>query len=107
LQAFAASLIAVGLAPVSRVRVLAAVKSLFGFAFRMRHIPANPAAELTLPRYEIRLAERILGEDDVRRMLAVDAAPRDRALLQLLYGGGLRVTNLREPNNIKRSFISK
>jgi integrase/recombinase XerD len=88
---FAESLIAAGLAPVSRVRVLAAVKSLFGFAFRMRHIPANPAAELALPRYEVRLSERILVEEDVLRMLAVDTAPRDRVLLQLLYGGGLRV----------------
>ena len=91
LQAFAASLIAAGLAPVSRVRVLAAVKSLFGFAFRMHHIPVNPAAELALPRYEVRLAERILPEEDVQRMLAADAGPRDRVLLHLLYGGGLRV----------------
>src|SRR5215472_13588045 len=79
LQAFAASLIAARLAPVSRVRVLAAVKSLFGFAFRRRHIPFNPAAELGLPRYEVRLAERILPEEDVQRMLAVDAQPRDLA----------------------------
>jgi integrase/recombinase XerD len=92
LQRFAESLSSAGLAPISRVRVLAAVKSLFGFAFRMRHIPTNPAAELALPRYEVRLAERILGEEDVRRMLAVDSAPRDRVLLQLLYSGGLRVS---------------
>ena len=92
LQAFAASLIGEGLAPVSRVRVLAAVKSLFGFAFRMRHIPFNLASELRLPRYEARVAERILPEEDVQRMLAVDAEPRDRVLLQLLYGAGLRVS---------------
>src|SRR5689334_22988421 len=69
LQAFAASLTSLGLAPISRVRVLAAVKSLFGFCHRMRHIAANPAAELSLPRYEIRLAERILPETDVQAML--------------------------------------
>ena len=91
LQAFAQLLSAAGLAPVSRVRVLAAAKSLFGFCYRMRHIPANPAAELALPRYEVRLVERILSEEDVQRMLAVDAEPRDRVLLHLLYGGGLRV----------------
>jgi hypothetical protein len=53
LQAFAESLSDAGLAPVSRVRVLAATKSLFGFCYRMHHIPVNPAAELALPRYEI------------------------------------------------------
>jgi integrase/recombinase XerD len=91
LQAFAQLLSAAGLAPASRVRVLAAAKSLFGFCYRLRHIPANPAAELALPRYEVRLVERILSEEDVQRMLAVDAEPRDRVLLHLLYGGGLRV----------------
>jgi integrase/recombinase XerD len=101
LQAFAQSLIAVGLAPVSRVRVLAAVKSLFGFAFRMRHIPFNPARELALPRYEMRLTERILSEEDVRRILVAQQQPRDRVLLHLLYGAGLRVSeacNLRWRN---------
>src|SRR5215472_608705 len=50
-----------GLAPISRARTIAAIKSLFGFCHRMRFIPVNPAAELPLPRYENRLAERVLG----------------------------------------------
>ena len=47
------SLVAAGLAPISRARTLAAIKSLFGFCKRMRFIAVNPAAELPLPRYEI------------------------------------------------------
>ncbi len=35
-----------GLAPISRARTLAAVKSLFGFCQRMRYVASNPAAEL-------------------------------------------------------------
>jgi integrase/recombinase XerD len=58
----------------------------------MRFIGANPAAELPLPRYEVRLSERILGEGDVDKMLAADAAPRDRTLLHLIYAAGLRVS---------------
>ena len=81
-----------GLAPVSRLRTLAAVRSLFGFCQRMRYLLANPAAELALPAYESRLAERILPEEDLQRVLAVDLAPRDRVLLQLLYAAGLRVS---------------
>jgi integrase/recombinase XerD len=72
--------------------VLAATKSLFGFCYRMRYIPANPSAELVLPRYECRLAERILPEEDVQLMLAAEASPRDCILLQVLYTAGLRVS---------------
>jgi integrase/recombinase XerD len=92
LQSFAQSLNSAGLAPISRARTLAALKSLFGFCYRMRYVPANPAAELTLPCYEKRLAERIVGEEDVTRMLQADARPRDRVLLRLLYAAGLRVS---------------
>jgi integrase/recombinase XerD len=81
-----------GLAPVSRVRTLAAVKSLFGFCCRMRFLPSNPAAELALPQYENRLSERIVAEEDVTRMLQAEVGPRDRVLLRLLYGSGLRVS---------------
>jgi integrase/recombinase XerD len=49
LQGFAQSLVEEGLAPISRARTLAAIKSLFGFCQRMRYVPANPAAELALP----------------------------------------------------------
>jgi site-specific recombinase XerC len=92
LQSFAQSLIDEELAPVSRVRTLAAVKSLFGFCGRIRYLPTNPAAELELPSYEKRLAERIVEEEDVQRMLEAEAAPRDRVLARLLYGAGLRVS---------------
>ena len=61
IQGFSQSLITDGLAPVSRVRTLAATKSLFGFCQRTRYLPANPAEELLLPSYENRLAERIRG----------------------------------------------
>ena len=92
LQSFAQSLVEDGLAPISRARTLAAIKSLFGFCQRMHHVSGNPAAELLLPCYEKRLAERIVGEGDVRRLVETDAKPRDRVLLRLLYAAGLRVS---------------
>src|ERR1035438_1030130 len=49
LQSFAQALVDEGLAPVSRARITAAIRSLFGFCQRMRYLNANPAAELPLP----------------------------------------------------------
>ena len=92
LQSFAQVLTTSGLAPIYRVRTLAAVKSLFGFCHRLRYLAVNPAAELALPAYENRLAERILAEEDIQRVLAAETEPRNRVLLRLLYAGGLRVS---------------
>jgi site-specific recombinase XerD len=58
----------------------------------MRYLSTNSAAELALPCYENRLAERIVGEEDVQRLVEADAGPRDHALLLLLYAAGLRVS---------------
>ncbi|MBK5295066.1 MAG: tyrosine-type recombinase/integrase [Acidobacteriia bacterium] len=92
LQGFADSLAADGLAPGFPSRTIAAVKSLFGFCQRTRYLAYNPASELNLPRYPNRLSERILGEQDVQRVLAAELCSRDKALLTLLYVAGLRVS---------------
>ncbi len=92
LQDFADSLAESGLAPISQLRTIAAVRSLFGFCERTGYLPANPARELPLPSYENRLAERILPEEDVQRLLAAETGPRDHVLLNLIYIAGLRVS---------------
>src|SRR5438105_12912893 len=51
LQRFAQSLIDRGLAPISRVRTIAAIKSLFSFCSRTRYLALNPATELAFPSY--------------------------------------------------------
>ena len=55
-------------------------------------MPTNPAVELALPAYEHRLAERIVAEEDVQRVLEAATTLRDHVLLQLLYTAGLRVS---------------
>jgi integrase/recombinase XerD len=92
LQAYDARLEAEDLAPSSRARMLAAVKSLLTFAHHAGYLPYNVGAALRLPPVRQRLSERILEEEDVARMLALERDPRNLALLRLLYGGGLRIS---------------
>ncbi len=94
LQAFADTLEQQTLAPSSRVRTLAAVKSLLAFGQRTGYLPLNVGAALKLPPKKGRLAERILSETQVHRLLALEPSKRNQALLRLLYAGGLRVSEL-------------
>ena len=62
LQCFAQSLIQAGLAPISRARTLAVVKSLFGFCQRMRYVSAI-AAEGTQVGYILTKKSEVQKED--------------------------------------------
>ncbi len=62
LQAFADALAQQDLAPSSRVRTLAAVKSLLAFGQRTGYLPLNVGAALKLPPKKDKLSERILSE---------------------------------------------
>lgn len=90
LQGFADSL--TDLADSSKGRCLAAVKSLLSFGTKLGYIRFNVGAAVQGPRLKNALAERILTEDTVHRLLALEPRPRNAALLRLLYGGGLRVS---------------
>ncbi len=80
------------LAPASRARAVNAVKSLFRFAQRIGYLQFNPAAAILSPKIKNTLAERILSESDVHRLMAQEPHPRNRVLLRLMYAAGLRVS---------------
>lgn len=80
------------LAPASQARSINAAKSLFAFAQRIGYLSFNPAAAVHSPKVKNTLAERILPEAQVHRLLALEPHPRNRVLLRLLYAGGLRVS---------------
>lgn len=94
LQAFADQLGASGLETTSVYRAMSAVKSLFAFAHRLGYLPFDVARPLRLPALKNELAERILEETDVLRMIALERMPRNRALLLTLYAGGFRVSEV-------------
>ena len=82
-----------GLAPTSLRRRAAAIKGFYRFAFGEGLIPVDIAAHLDLPRMP-RLLPETLTAAETERLLAApqDDALLDRALLELLYAAGLRVS---------------
>jgi integrase/recombinase XerD len=82
-----------GLAPTSLRRRAAAIKGFYRFAFGEGLISIDVAAHLDLPRMP-RLLPETLTQAEVERLLAAPAedAQLDRALLELLYAAGLRIS---------------
>ncbi len=89
-QAFADTL--AGHAPATQGRALSAVKSLLAFGHRLGYLPYDVGRVVKLPAIKGTLAERILDETDVQRLLALEPPGRNRVLLKLLYAAGLRVS---------------
>jgi integrase/recombinase XerD len=96
LELFAAELRAEGLAPATIARRAAAARSFFRHLQLLGARDDNPAAELSLPR-RVRRLPRTLSIGEAERLIAAatGVAPRalrDRALVELLYGAGIRVS---------------
>ena len=92
------SLVRRGLAPASRARAMSAVRGFFKFLLRENEIAKNPLREVRSGRRS-RKVPRQLGQGDVERLItSVDGddsiSLRDRAMLELLYACGLRVSEL-------------
>jgi integrase/recombinase XerD len=79
------------LAASSAARALVAVRGLHRFAVREGLLEVDPAREVRPPAAPRRLP-KALPVDDVLRLLEVTTAPRDRALLELLYSTGARIS---------------
>ena len=79
-------------------RMLASIKALFHYEFKQGRIKKDPAEEIRPPKVE-KKAPRILSVDEVSRLLAQPSGNtakeiRDRAMLELLYATGMRVSEL-------------
>jgi len=86
----------------SIARKLAAVRAFFKFLAKEGVLKANPAASVSTPKLDKTLP-RIMTEEEMNNFLnrVAEAAPngepmmrRDRAIMELLYASGLRVSEL-------------
>ena len=83
-----------GRAPATVNRKLSAVKSLLSYGVMIGYLSINAGAALKLPKLDNSLAERILSESQVLRLIGAASAGRDRILLRFLYESGCRVSEL-------------
>jgi integrase/recombinase XerD len=89
-----------GLAASSIRRSLSAVRTYFGFLLEEGLIGADPTEQLESPRAWRRLPDA-LGHDEMKRLLEAPDPDhrlywRDRAMLELAYASGVRVSELTE-----------
>jgi integrase/recombinase XerD len=81
-----------GLAASSQKRMLVAVRGFFRHLVRARTLEADPAALLRLPKVGKRLPESVSHPEVTALLEAARPKPRDLALVVLLYGAGVRVS---------------
>jgi integrase/recombinase XerD len=97
-ERYVARLRADGLAPATVARRIAALRAFYRHLQLLEARRDNPAAELAAPR-RVRKLPRTLSPGEAERLIEAAAgttprALRDTALLELLYGAGLRVSEL-------------
>jgi integrase/recombinase XerD len=95
---FLAALKEGGLSPRSRARALVALRTFHRFLLAEEHATVNPTTQVEAPKSLSRLPQT-LSPAEVERLLAapLGAEPRalrDRAMLEVLYATGLRVSEL-------------
>ncbi len=91
-----------GVVKSSIARKLSAIRSFYRYLVREQMVPANPMEKASSPKLDRRLPSFLTIEETVRLLEAPDRTTpqglRDRALLELLYAAGLRVSELESLN---------
>ncbi len=106
LQAFLFDTFKTCTSPATQARVLAGIHAWYRFLLYKNYIDQDPSELLEGPRKERHLPT-VLSLDEVNRMIAAidlssNEGHRNRAMIEILYGSGLRVSEL---VNLKQSNI--
>ena len=98
LRQFIAQLCDIGIHPRSQARILSGIKSFYGFLMLEEYITADPTELIESPKIGLRLPEVLTVEEIDRIIGAIDLSQpeghRNRAMLEVLYSCGLRVSEL-------------
>ena len=98
LRLYIGSLHDIGIAPRSQARIISSIKSFYAFLKAEEQIRVNPTLLLESPRIGEHLPEVLTIEEIDAMIGSIDLSspegPRNRAILETLYGSGLRVSEL-------------
>lgn len=88
------SLAEAGLEASTQARMLVAVRGFFRHLVRERTLPEDPSRLVDLPKPKRRLPEVVSYEEIIQLLVAAAENHRDRAIVVLLYGAGMRVSEV-------------
>ena len=98
LHSFLCTLHDLGISPRSQARIISGIRSFFKFLRIEKYIDTDPCELLEAPRFGRTLPD-VLSVEDIDNMIAAldpekDETPRNHAIIETLYGSGLRVSEL-------------
>jgi integrase/recombinase XerD len=98
LQQFVAQLRDIGIHPRSQARIISGIKSFYRFLFLDEYITMDPTELLESPKIGLKLPE-VLTVNEINNILdtidlSLPEGQRNRAMLEVLYSCGLRVSEL-------------
>lgn len=104
---FIACLHGLGISPRSQARIISGIRSFYKYLLIEEYIEQDPCELIELPNLGRHIPE-VLSVDEIDRIVnaiddSKDEAQRDRAIIEVLYGCGLRVSEL---VNLKLTDIS-
>ena len=71
-----------------------AIKSLFSYGVKVGYLEINVGSYINVPKSRKNSLQRILSESDCLKLIEATKTERNRALLCLMYGCGLRVSEV-------------
>jgi integrase/recombinase XerD len=97
-----------GQKPASISRNLACLRGWFAWQKNTGAIKTDPTEALSNPQ-RAKMLPSVLTQEEVKRLLAVATKSRDRLIIELLYGAGLRVSELvgldRKDVNLSQNYL--
>ena len=102
-----------GLTPTSLARKASSIRSFFSFLYKKKYIVTNPASKIIVPKktQKLPLILSIEQIDELCQIPAINfAAIRDKAMIELMYSSGLRLSEITSLNtssiNMRDKIIS-